>query len=222
MNCPNCNTPNESNNQFCISCGQVLSGQAPVTSTPLARSAGELLGVLTIRTVLVLIGLWLVRLILNWLPFVKEMRIPGLNIAMPILITSVIYLVVAFVLLGYAQTLRVLWPQSFPNTADLGFVLATLVYLGILAAIYYAFKPVILVLATEPDVFTVFQAILFVIAVILIIPAFIALYRGIPGWIIAVRQSSSFSASNQVACLACGRLNQAGALHCSNCGTKLS
>ena len=227
MNCPTCNTPNDPNNQFCISCGQPLGGQTPAGQTPagsmpLAHSAGELLGVLTIRTVLVLIGLWLVRLILNWLPFVKEMRIPGINISMPVLITCVIYLAVAFVLLGYAQTLRVLWPQSFPNAPEFGTVLAALVYLGVLAAIYFAFKPVILVFATEPDVMTVFQAILFVIAVVLIVQALIILYRSMPRWLAAARQYNTINARNQVACLSCGRLNPVGAQHCSHCGAKLS
>jgi hypothetical protein len=236
VKCPHCNTTNDPKNTVCENCGQPLSGiqaaetqntgeqrsgQQPARPPALANSMKELLGIMTVRTVVVLFGLWLVNLILKWLPFVEEMQIPGLEIRLPVLITSAIYLVIAFVLIGFVQSLRVLWPKSYPQASELGSVLAALVYLGILVAVYYAFRPLIRVFTADPDAMTIFQAVLFVIALGLIIPALITLYQNIPRWMAAIRHHNLFEAGNQIACLTCGHINQADQIHCSHCGAKL-
>ena len=222
MNCPNCNTPNEPANTFCVSCGESLGGKVLARKTPLANSVKELLGVLTIRALVVLIVLWLVYIILNWLPFVREMRISGINFSLQIVIASVVYLIVVIVLNRYAKVLRVLWPQSFPQTPEFGSILATLVYLGILAAIYYAFGPLFRVITTDPNVMTIFQAILFVIAILLIIPALTTLSKNLPVWLASVRQYTLADTRHQVACLSCGHINRVDHQHCSHCGAKLA
>jgi hypothetical protein len=221
MNCPKCNTVNEPNSSFCVNCGESLSDKAVTKTAPLANSPKELLGLLTIRTVVILIGLWLVHLILNWLPFVTEMRIPGININMPVIITSVIYFVIVIVLLSYAKMLRVLWQQSFPQAPEFGSVLAALVYLGILVAVYYAIRPLLRTFITDPNIITIFQVILFVIAIMLIVPALSILYQSMPRWMAAIRRYSLADTGNQVACLSCGHINQADQQHCSQCGAKL-
>jgi len=221
MNCPKCNTVNEPNTSFCVNCGESLSEKTVAKASPLANSPKELLGLLTIRTVVILIGLWLVHLILNWLPFVTEMRIPGINIDLPVIITSVIYFVIVIVLLGYAKMLRVLWQQSFFQAPEFGSVLAALVNLGILVAVYYAIRPLIRTFVADPNIITIFQAILFVIAIMLIVPALIILYQSMPRWLAAIRRYSLAGTENQVACLSCGHINQANQQHCSQCGAKL-
>jgi hypothetical protein len=221
VNCPNCNTPNEPHNTFCANCGQSLTGKVVAQTIPLAKSTKELLGIMTFRIVVILIGLWLVHIIFNWLPFVREMRIPGLSIGLPVLITSAIYLIIVIVLFGYVKTLSVLWRQSFPQVPEFGSVLVTLVYIAVLVAVYFAFRPLILTYTTDPNVLTVFQAILFVIAIMLIVPALITLYQSMPRWMAAVGQFGAINSRNQVACLSCGHISQEGQLHCSNCGAKL-
>ena len=222
MNCPNCNTPNEPTSTFCVKCGESLGGKVVARKTALANSVKELLGVLTLRALVVLIILWLVYIILNWLPFVREMRISGINISLKIVIASVIYLIVVIVLNGYAKVLRVLWPKSFPQTPEFGSILATLVYLGILAAIYYAFGPLLRVITTDSSVITIFQAILFVISIVLIIPAITLLFRVAPYWLATVRDYRLGDTRNHVACLACGHINHTDHQHCSHCGARLT
>jgi hypothetical protein len=231
MNCPNCNTPNDPANQFCVNCGKPLSEQAVPPPQPtfaqtpaIARSVSELLQVLTIRMLVILLGLWLLRAILNWLPFIKELRIPNSPVPIPTIINTLIYLIIIAWLVSYSRTLWVLWPQALPRFREAGSFLVMLIYIIILVIFYYAVRPLISILDLGTEVLTILQVALFIIALVLLLYAIIVIYQRLPFWLPALRQSAVFKAptGNEVACLNCGTLNKAGAAFCSSCGQALT
>ncbi len=231
MNCPNCNTPNDPTNQFCVSCGKPLGEQTstpaqPPTAQPpaVARSVPELLQVLTIRMLVILLGLWLLRVILNWLPFIRELRIPNSLVSIPTIINTLIYLIIIVWLVSYSRTLWVLWPQALPRYREAGSFLVMLIYIITLVVFYYAVRPLISVVGLGSEALTILQVILFIVALGLLLYAIVIVYQRLPFWLPAIRQSAVFQspAGNEVACLNCGNLNKAGATFCSACGQPLA
>jgi RNA polymerase subunit RPABC4/transcription elongation factor Spt4 len=240
MNCPNCDTVNEPTNEFCINCGQPLqepTGEAPQTPRrvppappplppqPMARTVSELLQVLTIRMVVILVGLWLLKVILNWLPFIQDLRIPGSPIASSMIIDTIVYLIIVVLLVSYSRMLWVLWPQVLPRYREAATFLVMLIYIIILVVLYFAAEPLIRALVVNPgDILTVLQIILFVIALLLLVYALVIVYQRLPFWLPSVRQQVNISAprGDETACLYCGNLNNAGAKFCSICGQPLS
>ncbi len=221
MNCPNCSTPNEPQNQFCVNCRYPLTGQAQ-ESRPLARSYPELLGVLTARLLILLIGSWLLKLILNWLPFTRQLIIPEINLPVSVLITSMIFLIVFFLLVNYARIVQAVWPKVYPKYQSLVPALSGLVYLLALVALYYALLPILSFISTGEDMTTVFQAVFFVVALILLVNVALIIYRRLPDWLANLRMDHWLgSAAGGKACLNCGAINPLQNKFCSNCGKTL-
>jgi hypothetical protein len=159
------------------------------TSNVSVRSQAELLGVLTLRLIFALLGLWIVNLILNGLAFVKDLRIPDFDMPIPVLISSLVYLIMAILLVNYARVLSTLWAQAFPRYPEAASVLTSLVYLGVLAVAYKSLHPVFLFFATDPEPLMIFQLVLLVIAVVIIVRAGLIIYNALPAWIIRFRRS---------------------------------
>ena len=237
MICPNCNTQNEPGYQFCVSCGQPLqqpNGESPTLPPivkpptppqPIARSVSELLQVLTIRMFVILVGLWLLKVVLNWLPFIKEMRIPDSPLPVATIINTIVYLIIIAMLVNYSRVLWVLWPQALPRYREAATFLVMLLYIVILIVFYYAVQPLVRVFASDsPEALILLQVILFVIALVLLVYAIVIVYQRLPYWLPSVRQRVTFAApaGNEVACLNCGNLNKAGAAFCSFCGQPLA
>jgi len=191
----------------------------------MARSLPELLQVLTIRMVVILIGLWLLKAILNWLPFIKELRIPDSPLATTTIIDTIVYLIIIGLLISYSRMLWVLWPQVLPRYREAATFLVMLIYIIVLVVLYLAIQPIILGLVTRPSqVLTVLQIVLFVAALFLLFYALVIVYQRLPFWLPSVRQQVTFAApqSNEVVCLYCGNLNNPGAKFCNVCGQPLS
>jgi hypothetical protein len=244
MNCPKCETPNDPENEFCINCGQPLQEStseaapppirtqppppmAPIAPIPqpMARSVPELLQVLTIRMVVILVGLWLLKVILNWLPFIKELRIPDSPLAVSIIINTIVYLIIIGLLVSYSRMLWVLWPQVLPRYKDAATFLVMLIYIIILIVLYFAAEPLIRALASNPtEIITVLQIILFALALLLLVYALVIIYQRLPFWLPSVREQVTYAApqGNMTACLYCGNLNSAASKFCSTCGQPIS
>lgn len=75
MNCPNCGTANEPNSRFCIKCGQPLA-EATSASPPVTGVQPNRLAILTLRLIIVLLLLWLLRFVVVRLPFTPNPPIP--------------------------------------------------------------------------------------------------------------------------------------------------
>jgi len=75
MNCPNCGTANEPDNRFCIKCGQPLADAASA-SPSFAGVQPNHLAIFTLRLIIVLLLLWLLRWVVIRLPFTPSPPIP--------------------------------------------------------------------------------------------------------------------------------------------------
>ena len=165
------------------------------TPSVTVRSQSEMLGVLTLRLLFSLLGLWIANLILNGLAFVEELRIPDFDLPIPVLISSLIYLIMVVLLVNYARVLSSLWPQAYPRYPEAVHVLTSLVYLGVLAVGYKSLRPIFQYLIDDPEPLMVFQLVLVVIAIGIIIRAGLIIYNSLPAWIIRFRRS--FEVSNK-------------------------
>ena len=223
MNCPHCNTQNDPSYQFCMNCGKSLGKGAPAPKqAPLARSSSELLGVFTVRLVIALLGIWLIKTIINWLPFARELPVSETGLSILMFINMMIFIIVILLLLGYARTVRVLWPQAYPRYREVGFVIMAVVCIGVLIAVYNAFLPLILKYSDDPSILIIFQALLLLFSAIFLGYAFLGVYRKLPAWLTIIRQDQLFSfKDNMVVCLNCGHLNDMNAKFCSTCGQQI-
>jgi hypothetical protein len=181
MNCPHCKTPNNPGSQFCIQCGENLSTLSPAETN--VSSKKELLGILTIRMVVSLIGLMIVNSILIGLAFVQELNIPDFDIPTPTLISILIYLVAIGILINYASTLRNLWPKAFPKYAQAAFVFNALITLILLSMAYRIIKPIIRGFTNDATPFLITQSIFVVIALITLGRASAFVFQMLPSWI---------------------------------------
>jgi hypothetical protein len=226
MNCPNCYTYNEPGNQFCISCGQLLTAANSAT-TPIAAATGpgqrarQLLGVQTLRIVFGLLLLFLFYRVLVNLSFVENLAIPDFPLTATAIIRSLTYLIALVLLLGYAQTLRDLWPQAFPKWSAITPVLTALLYVAVIAAVYSAIASPLLVLTRESDAVLVLQVVLLILAVFILGTAWMSFYSEMPGWLGNLRLNMAPITSPQTACLNCGRLNPVENEYCGHCGQAL-
>lgn len=187
MNCPNCNTPNEPNNAFCVNCGYSLSTSfQPASGTPqnpAARSAGEFLGIFTARLVIAVLGVWVIRAILIDLSFIEGLRIPDTSVTGASIVNVLAYLVIIALLVAYGRDLGRLWPQAFPGYPELGSLLVALVYTVILAAVYAGLRPFLVEFLPDQEVLLILQILLaFIVLIIVARAAFIA-YQGLAGWL---------------------------------------
>jgi hypothetical protein len=192
MNCPHCDTPNDPSSKFCAGCGRPLHGQAVSPSIAVndpAFSSRSMLGIQTIRFLLSLLGLWLLKGILTGLPFVEELCIPEVDMSTPAIISLLIYLVIMFVLVNYATVLSRLWPQAFPGYPNLASVGVAVVYLIVLAVAYNGSKPIFRTITTDTQLLMIWQIVLAVIALLISIWVSAIVYRSLPAWLMAFRRS---------------------------------
>ena len=170
---------------------------------------------------LALFGLGLLKIILIRLPFSQELMISELPMPVENLITIIVYLIVFVLLVIYARTLGVLWPQAYPRHANAAPAFTALVYVGGLVAAYFALRPGIAAFSTGSDLLTWSQALLLLLTIFLVGRASVVLYRFLPRWLAGIRFSVSLTPVAEVACLHCGRLNIAGSENCDHCGDPL-
>jgi hypothetical protein len=192
MNCPHCSTPNDPSNKFCASCGQPLHGQAASLSAganELAFSPRSILGIQSVRSLLLLLGLWLLKGILTGLPFVKELYIPEIDMSAPTIITLLVYLIIIFALLRYTAVLSRLWPQAFPAYPRMASIGVAVVYFVVLAAIYSGSKPVLQTITADDQVLMIWRIALVVIALLISFRVSAIVYRSLPAWLVAFQRS---------------------------------
>jgi len=184
MLCPNCNTLNDPSSQFCIKCGQALAVAAPLSNKEvLERPPSEVIGIFTIRLVVVLFVLWVFKVILTELPFVKELVIPEIHIATAELIAGLVYLIIALLLLNYVRTFNALWPQAYPSYREAAYFWSALIYLGVLAATYILLRSILLAFALAGQSLVILQIAFLVLALFIVFRAGVIFYQVLPVWI---------------------------------------
>jgi hypothetical protein len=226
MNCPHCNAYNEAGSQFCINCGQSLAGNVVVAGGgAVAPSAEEtsrqLLGIHTLRLLFGLLVLFVFYKVLINLSFVERLIIPDFPFTATEIIRALVYLVALVLLLGYAQSLRNLWPKAYPRWSAITPLLVALIYVAVIAAAYSAIATPLLVLTEEPDAVLVLQIVLLVLAVLVLGSAWVSFYTGMPSWLRNLRLNVPVSTTHDVACLNCGYLNPDTNQFCGHCGHEM-
>jgi len=180
MNCPNCNTPNEPNNAFCENCGYALTA---TNQSGGGISPGQSLGIITVRLVIAILGVWIIRSLLSGLSFIEGLLIPDTSMTGVTIVNALAYIVIIVLLVAYARDLGQLWPRAFPTYPELGSLLVALVYTVILAAIYAGLRPFLIEFLPDREVLLIIQALLaFFVLIIVFRAAFIA-YQGLSPWL---------------------------------------
>lgn len=198
MNCPYCNAYNNPESQFCMNCGRQLTHQAAPgipQAAPALPSPSSWIGILALRLLLTLFGLWLLKDILIKLSFVRDLQIPEVPISAPEIISVLFFIVMIVLLLNFARTLTVLWPQAFPRYREAPLIINAILYLLVLNFAYKALRPVIFWITTDSEVMMILQIILVILAILIIVYPCIILYQALPGWLSNWRQT--FAAPRQ-------------------------
>jgi hypothetical protein len=91
--------------------------------------------------------------------------------------------VIIGLLIVYARDLVAIWPQAFPGYPELGTLLAALIYIGVLAAIYAGLRPILFTSGSEAEIIMLIQAILVIVALIIVARAGFIAYQGLTGWL---------------------------------------
>lgn len=185
MNCPYCNAPNDSTNQFCMVCGK------PLNLTIAQPSARNMLWIVTGRIFVMLLFLWIMRAVLNRLSFVQATIIPDIDLRMTTAISIVVFITVITLVAGFIAAVARLWPQAFPRFQEASVIITTILYLIIFNQLYLASQQILPTLTDDPqatsDVMMLIGVGLVVLALVMVIRAFIIIYQALPRWLSAIQ-----------------------------------
>jgi len=185
MNCPNCNTPNNSQSLFCINCGGPLSGENQEHIR--LGSYKPLLNILSARLILALIGLEIVNMILIEISFIKEFNIPNFDLTFPSIITILLSLVSGGLLIAFSFTLRGLWPQAYPKYQQAYHLFNTVIYVVILVMVYKFVKQFLVMFTIYSDLLMILQIVCIISVLVIIGRASVFVYQTLPIWIASIK-----------------------------------
>lgn len=180
MNCPSCNSPNPPENIFCMQCGQPLHNTSPNQSQ---TSANSWLGIQTVRVLISLFGLWVIKAVLTRLSFIRELRIPDFNLPPVTVVEIIIFILAVILLLAFARQLGVLWPRAYPAYAQIAPALNALIYALVLSFLYKILKPLVVGFMEDSEALLVLQLLFTFIALIILLRAAMLVYQKLPAWI---------------------------------------
>jgi hypothetical protein len=190
MICPKCKTQNADNNHFCSTCGTKLNPKK-VGELPQPNASSNELIMHTLRLIIMLIVVFVLKTILVALPFIKDLVIPNFNISTVNLVNIFSSLIIFVFLIVYAISLKDMWPRNLPSVPELGDVVSILVYLISLVIVYDSIKRILESLIIEGDPVTILQIVTLLIAVGLIVWAGLITYKYLPEWMERIRVSFS-------------------------------
>jgi hypothetical protein len=187
MVCPRCNTENDESAEFCIHCGYGL--RQPAAEKQSAVSPGTYLLMMTVRFLIAIFGLWVLKEVLVSLSFIKEVTIPNFPLTVISIINLVFFLLLILLIIGFAALVARMWPRVFPGYTEAGKVINVILYLIILSVLYQTLRPMAGMFQDGATILLILQITLSVIAFILILWVAVILYRALPGWLNNIRQS---------------------------------
>lgn len=225
ISCPNCQSLNEPNSRFCMSCGQTLADAQvanPAARNPIQGYRRSLF-IATGQTVIALFLVWFLRGVLTSLSFVEGLIVPEVPFSAAQIITFIAYLIAFFLLVGYAQTLRAYWALAFPALRSLVPALLVIIYVVLLSFAYQALRPILVELMDDPrDFVLALRVVLTILSVALLAWAGKAIYDALPGWLGGIRFETSPAAYGGLTCTNCGQTNPVGHQFCGYCGQSLT
>jgi hypothetical protein len=179
------------------------------------------LGSTTVRLILGLLLIWMVRTILIRLSFIEGLLIPEVPFSAETIITFFAYVAAFVILLVFAQSLRPLWTPAFPRASGVGTALTTVIYVLMLSMVYSALRPLFLTLIDAPaEILLVLRVVLMVLAIILLSRAGQVIYQAIPNWLNNLRLDSI--AISHTSCPNCSQLNDKNMKFCGYCAAPLA
>ncbi|MBE2221286.1 MAG: hypothetical protein IAF02_07085 [Anaerolineae bacterium] len=223
ITCPKCQTPNEPNSRFCISCGQVLSDAQPGTAVVVDATHWHRrqLAIKTAQVVITLFLIWFFRSILIDLTFVKGLYYSEFPFTLEEIVTFIAYFIAFILLVGYTKTLRTHWPPAFPAVASLTPALLVVIYVILLSLMYKALLPIMLQVVADPgDLLLALRVILALLAIILLFWAGKVIYDALPAWLDSIHFTTT-PVDGQIVCTQCGRINAPDHQFCGYCGHTL-
>jgi transcription initiation factor TFIIIB Brf1 subunit/transcription initiation factor TFIIB len=179
MKCPNCGTENAENNSFCLECGARLE-EKKMDNRSMWRKK------LTIEAFRVILFIF-VLLILNSLfidmNFLQDLanRLPKINLLL--IIKTILNFAIIIVILGFAKFIGIFWPKSFPKFFQAAFFIKLAIYLIALTIFYNSTIWAIQQYIMDSNVIFLYQILFGLVAVILLIRAFVELYQVLPIWL---------------------------------------
>ncbi|MBM3703136.1 MAG: hypothetical protein FJW63_09185 [Actinobacteria bacterium] len=152
------------------------------------KSEEKVLGMYSLRLLIILLSLWILKLILVSLPFIKELIIPKPYLPITTIINLVLVIIAVLLLAAYNINLSRLWAKESPNLPEAGTIISTLIYLIIMAIAYGVIKELFLALEMGNEPLLILQIVLLVISVLLITRAAIVVYKSIPKWLTMIKE----------------------------------
>jgi len=149
----------------------------------------HVLGLYTLRTIVILIGIWILKLILVSLPFFKELSIPDFPLRIIQIVNIFISFVVIAFLINFALGISKYWPLEFPKAQEAGTVFSMFILLIALIISYGTLKDVLEALIFEPEPVLILQIIFLLIAIVLLLRAALVVYQALPRWLVNFKKS---------------------------------
>jgi hypothetical protein len=191
MVCPRCKNENVDTAVFCIHCGYDLHQ----TTKAANLSSGAYFLLMTIRFVIAIFAVWVLKEILVNLSFVKDLVIPNFPLTIITMINLVFLTIMIMLIVGFAGLLVRMWPKVFPKFVEAGRAINIILYLIILSVVYDALRPVFASVFGTSTALLILQIVLVAVALILVFLVGIILYRSLPAWLNYLRQSMMVTTS---------------------------
>jgi len=139
MLCPNCKQEIKRGAVHCENCGQPVINN-PFHKTIESNSPKEILLIYTGRLIFTLLAIWMVKIALNGLSFIKELVFPSVNINALVIVNLLIMLIVFFLILVYSIQIRPFWAASYPRYQQAGLLFQTFLNLTCLQKHFFSSK----------------------------------------------------------------------------------
>ena len=154
-----------------------------------AKKEVRVLGLYSLRTLVTLIGIWILKLIVVSLPFFKELRVPDFPLTVVQIVNVFISFVIVTVIVSFGLGLSRYWPLEFPKAPEAGTVFTMLIFLIGLIVAYGSIKDLLESLIYESEPVLILQIIFLVAAVLLLVRAALVVYQSLPKWLVNLRDS---------------------------------
>ena len=151
----------------------------------------KVLGLYTLRTLVTLLGIWILKLIVVSLPFFKELSLPDFPFTVIQIVNILITVVIVLVLVNFGIGLSRYWPLEFPKAPEAGTVLTMIVFLIGLITAYDSLKDILLTLVDGSEAVLILQIVFLVTSVLLLLKAALVVYQSLPKWLNNLRESLS-------------------------------
>lgn len=151
----------------------------------------KVIGLYTLRTLVTLLGIWILKLIVVSLPFFKELSIPDFPFTVVQIVNLFITIVIVVIIGNYGIGLSKYWPLEFPKAPEAGTVLTMIVFLIALITAYDSLKEVLETLVEGSEAVLILQIVFLVTSVMLLIRAALVVHQSLPKWLNNLRKSLS-------------------------------